>query len=222
MTEIEAVKERHSVRKYTEKKIEPEKAEKIACLIEECNREGNLHMQFIPEAEKIYSRTLNMARGLGGAPGVIACAGPDDGTLEERIGYYGEKVVLFAQTLGLNTCWAGMFNAKNVAARIGEGERLVIVIAIGYGANQGVQRRSKDYSEVVEGEDEKPEWFRYGVELALLAPTAVNQQKFRFGIDENGEVYVTEGKGPFSRVDKGIVRYHFDLGASFVREQAGE
>jgi hypothetical protein len=28
--------------------------------------------------------------------------------LDEKVGYWGEQLVLLAQTLGLNTCWVGL------------------------------------------------------------------------------------------------------------------
>ena len=46
MNEIEAIRARHSVRAYQEKKIEREKVEKLEKLIEKVNREGDLHLQF--------------------------------------------------------------------------------------------------------------------------------------------------------------------------------
>lgn len=212
MTELEAIMQRHSVRDYQDKKIEQEKLDKLNELIEECNEAGNIHLQLFADAEKTFGKLMNRFMKLSSAPSVIVCAGPDDETLEERIGYYGEKVVLAAQQLGLNTCWAGTFNAKGTPIKLEKGERQVIVIAIGYGKGQGTPHKSKTYDQVVEGTDEKPEWFKRGVELALLAPTAINQQKFTFRLKEDGTVEVEAGKGPFSTVDKGIVRYHFDVG----------
>ena len=127
--------------------------------------------------------------------------------------------VLYAQQLGLNTCWAGTYSAKNVPAEIGQNERLVIVIAIGYGANQGRPHKSKTPQQVVAGSGEKPDWFNFGVEMALLAPTAINQQKFEISLKEDGTAAFADRKGPFSRVDLGIVRYHFDVGAAYVKKQ---
>ena len=124
MTELEALYVRHSVRSYLDKAIEPEKIRKLQELIDLCNAEGRLHLQFLADAGGTFNRLLNRMAGLGSAPSVIACIGQDDGTLEDRVGYYGERIVLLAQQLGLNTCWAGTFNAKNVKAEIGPGERL--------------------------------------------------------------------------------------------------
>jgi len=213
MTIEEAIRVRHSVRNYQDKKIESEKVTALNELISECNREGNLHIQFIEDAGSTFNRLLNKAMGLGSAPSVIACVGKDDATLNERIGYYGEKIVLMAQQLGLNTCWAGTYNKKNVTAEILDGERLAIVIAIGYGATQGNVRKSKTAAQVVKGQiAEMPEWFMKGTELALLAPTAVNQQKFELVLD--GESYkVVDRGGILSDIDKGIVKYHFEIGS---------
>ncbi len=218
MTELEAIRQRHSVRAYLPKPIEQEKVDKLTELIEECNRKGGLHLQFLQDAGGTFQRMLSKVMGLSSAPSVIACVGEDRPDLEERIGYYGEKVVLYAQQLGLNTCWAGTFQAKNVPAKIEPGERLVIVIAIGYGANQGKPHKSKTVEEVTKVSGKMPEWFRQGVELALLAPTAVNQQKFEFRLDENGKVTMVDKKGPFSQVDLGIVRYHFKVGKALAQQ----
>ncbi len=211
MTEVEAIRARHSVRSYLEKPIEPEKVTQLCALIEACNRESGLHLQLLTDAGKTFQSLFGRASGLAKAPSAIACIGPDTADLDERVGYYGEKIVLFAQQIGLNTCWVGMVKAKSVPAQISEGERLSLAIAIGYGANQGSPRKSKTFEQVTVTEGDVPQWFREGVELALLAPTAMNQQKFTFRLDADGTVTLLDKKGPFSKVDLGIVRYHFEV-----------
>lgn len=213
MTELEAIKERHSVRSYLDKKIEEDKIKILNDLIKECNEEGNLHIQLLEDAGKTFNKLLNKAMGLGSAPSVIACVGFDDETLDERIGYYGQKIVLCAQMLGLNTCWAGTYNPKNVKAAINSDERLAIVIAIGYGVDNGRERKSKDLSSVVVGGvEDKPEWFINGAKAALLAPTAVNQQKFEIELQDDDFKVIDKG-GILSKIDKGIVTYNFKVGA---------
>ena len=215
MTEIEAIMARHSVRSYKDKIIEKEKIDQINELIARCNDEGNLHLQFCSDAGDTFNRLLSKAMGLASAPSVIACVGPDDDTVENRIGYYGEKIVLFAQQLGLNTCWAGTFNKKGVPAEIKPGEKLVISIAIGYGENQGKERKSKTIDQVASGKN--PDWFNYGAEMALLAPTAINQQSFEIKLESDGTVTFKDKGGPFSKVDLGIVKYHFEAGADYIK-----
>ena len=221
MTEIEAIQVRHSVRDYQSRKIEQEKAEQLKALIDTVNAEGDLHLQFIEDADKTFKRLMSKVMGLSSAPSVIACVGPDDDTLDERIGYYGEKIVLAAQCLGLNTCWAGTFQKNGVLAEIRDGERLVIVIAIGYGENQGRQRKSKTPEQVSFAQGSRPDWFNSGVEAALRAPTAINQQSFEIRLNENGSVDFTNKGGPFSKVDLGIVKYNFTVGAEY-KKNGGE
>lgn len=213
MTEKEAILARHSVRSYTDRKIEEDKVRLIENKISEINRAGNLHLQFKRDAGNTYNRLLNRAMGLGSAPSVIACVGEDRADLEERIGYYGEQLVLYLQQLGLNTCWAGTFNKKNIGAEVSGSERIVISIAVGYGKDQGRPRKSKKPEQIMEAEKTAPEWFKNGVEMALLAPTAINQQKFLIRLNEDDTVSLIDHGGPFSKVDLGIVKYHFEVGA---------
>ena len=213
MTEIEAIRDRHSVRSYRPDRIENDKIEKLNEKIKELNVTGNLNLQFVEDAGNTYNKLLNRVTGLGSAPSVIACAGPDDDTLEQRIGYYGEKLVLYAQSLGLNTCWAGTFNKKNIGAEVRHGERLVISIAIGYGNDKGRPHKSKKPEQVIEAKGDRPYWFNKGVEMALLAPTAINQQKFVIRLNDDESVDFIDKGGIFSLVDIGIVKCHFEIGA---------
>ena len=213
MSGLDAIKNRHSVRNHEAKKIEADKVEKIRAKIEELNKEGNLHLQFMEDAGKTYNKLFNKVAGLGSAPSVIACVGIDDETLEQRVGYYGEKLVLFIQELGLNTCWAGTFNEKNIGAEVGDGEKLVISIAVGYGKDKGKPHKSKSLEQVIEAKGDRPYWFNKGVDMALLAPTAINQQKFTIRLNEDESVDFVDKGGIFSQVDLGIVRCHFEIGA---------
>ena len=213
MTEIEAILARHSVRSYQNKKIEPDKVKLLNEKIAQLNKQGNLNLQFIENAGKTYNKLLNKALGLGSAPSVIACVGAEAEDLEERIGYYGQQLVLYAQQLGLNTCWAGIFNKNAIPAKTAPGERIVISIAIGYGVNAGKARKSRTIDQVSSCSGERPEWFDYAVEMALLAPTAMNQQKFEISCQEGKVIFKDKG-GLFSKVDLGIVKYNFSVGAA--------
>lgn len=213
MNETDAIRQRHSVRQYKPDRIEDDKVALIKAKIHELNAEGNLHLQFIEDADKTYNKLFNKVAGLGSAPSVIACVGKDTPDLDQRVGYYGEKLVLYAQTLGLNTCWTGTFNRKNITADISEGERLVISIAIGYGKEPGRAHKSKSIDQLTESEGQTPEWFNKGVEMALLAPTAINQQKFLIKLNPDESVEFIDKGGVLSQVDLGIVKCHFEIGS---------
>ena len=138
----------------------------------------------------------------------------------DRIGYYGEHLVLLAQTLGLNTCWVGLSYKKIPDTYVlEEGEVIKAYIAIGYGETQGASHKIKTVEQVSNATDVTPSWFKKGVEAALLAPTAVNQQKFSFeyvGMNNNRH-QVRANKGfsmiGYTQMDLGIAKYHFEIGA---------
>jgi len=212
MDMMEAMRARHSVRSYTGKPIEGETLEALEKLIDECNRESGLHIQLVRNEPMAFDSFMAHYGKFSGVKNYLALVGKKGGAAEEACGYYGEKLVLAAQALGLNTCWVGAtFKKIPDVFRVDAGEKLVLVIAVGYGAAQGTAHKSKSVSDVSRAEN-APEWFRKGVEAALLAPTAINQQKFFFTL-HGDKVSARAGLGPFSRVDLGIAKYHFELGS---------
>ena len=213
MTLKEAMQARHSVRQYREEALRKEDAALLREEIEACNAESGLHIQLVCGEPKAFSGLLARYGKFSGVTNYIALVGKKGPDLSETCGYFGERIVLRAQQIGLNTCWAAMTYSKVPAAfSAGEGEKLCAVIAVGYGKTQGSGHRVKSVREVTEGEPPFPEWFVSGVEAALLAPTAMNQQKFRFALQGN-RVSATAGSGFYTKLDLGIVKYHFAMGA---------
>ena len=214
MTELEAVRARHSVRAYQEKPIPAELRRQLNDYVEALNRESGLHITIQYDDPAGFDSRLAHYGSFRNVANYIVLAGKKEGDFDFRCGYYGEKLVLFAQTLGLNTCWAALtFNKKKVRQLIPEGESLCMVIALGYGETQGRQHKSKDASKVQELAGEAPDWFKRGLEAALLAPTAVNQQKFCFSIEAGEPTVRVKGIGSCTRVDLGIAALHFELGS---------
>lgn len=213
MTLMEAMQARHSVRQYREEALRKEDAALLREEIEACNAESGLHIQLVCGEPKAFSGLLARYGKFSGVTNYIALVGKKGPDLSETCGYFGERIVLRAQQIGLNTCWAAMTYSKVLSAfSAGEGEKLCAVIAVGYGKTQGSGHRVKSLREVTEGEPPFPEWFVSGVEAALLAPTAMNQQKFRFALQGN-RVSATAGSGFYTKLDLGIVKYHFAMGA---------
>lgn len=209
---MQAMQERHSVRAYTEQRIEDEKRKKLDDLIRECNQESGLHIQIRYDDPSGFDSKLAHYGSFRNVNNYIILAGKPCDDLPEKYGYYGERLVLEAQAMGLNTCWAALtFHKSKVKKQIPDGEDLVLVIAIGYGAGQGSSHKSRPFESVVETTGELPDWFRAGAQAALLAPTAVNQQKFKMRIEDGEPVIRTAGIGPYTKIDLGIVKYHFEL-----------
>ncbi len=213
MTELEAIQARHSVRRYKAKGVEGDIVKQIEEKVAEVNAESGLHFQFLNDGGEAYANLFLKFSGLDSAPASIACVGPDAPDLDEKVGYYGEKIVLFLQTIGLNTCWVGSFSKKRSEAEVKEGEKNVISIAVGYGENEGKAHKSKSEDQLVEASGKRPEWFNEGVKAALLAPTALNQQKFVIRLKDADTAEIVSKGGAFTSVDLGIVKYHFEVGS---------
>lgn len=205
---LEVMKSRHSVRQYADTKIEYEKRNILNELAEACNEESGLNIQIIYDEPKCFDSMMAHYGKFSGCTNYIAIVGKKSKNLDEKAGYYGERLVLKAQELGLNTCWVAMTHGKS-AAKVGKGEKLVIIISLGYGKNQGVAHKSKPLSDVCNQTNELPTWFVKGMEAVMLAPTAMNQQKFKFMI-KNDQVEAIATGGFYSKIDLGIVKYHFE------------
>lgn len=205
---LEIMKARHSVRQYSGKKIESEKREALRALVKECNAQSGLNIQLIFDEPKCFDSMMAHYGKFSGVENYIALVGKKSADLEERAGYYGEKLVLKAQELGLNTCWVAMTHGKSTA-EVGKGEKLACIIALGYGTTQGAAHNNKPVEQLCNCKDAMPDWFSKGMEAALLAPTAMNQQKFYFTL-ENEKVTAKAGNGFYAKMDLGIVKYHFE------------
>lgn len=213
MTIQEAMQARHSVRQYFTKPIANEAVTALNREIRKINETTSMHIQLILNEPKAFSSRIAHYGSFVGVENYIALVGKDDADLEEKCGYYGEQLVLLAQTLGLNTCWVGLTYKKvpNIIMT-NPGEKLILVIAVGYGAVQGKPHKSKEITAVSDWSSESPDWYQHGLAAVLLAPTAVNQQKFYFSRNGN-YVHARAGIGFFTKTDLGIAKYHFEAGA---------
>lgn len=212
---LTAIKNRHSVRSYIDKPIDSETLSELKAEIDACNKESGLHIQLVTNEPEAFDSMMAHYGKFSGVQNYIALVGRKSADFDEKSGYYGERIALKAQMLGLNTCWVAMTFSKGAAKKavvIDSGEKLGCVLALGYGKTQGVAHTSKSMAQLCKTEGSMPEWFKNGMEAAILAPTATNQQKFLFTL--NGQKVTAEATGGFySKVDLGIVKYHFEVGS---------
>ena len=210
---LKAISERHSVRSYTDRPITGSVLSDLRRLIDRANADSGLHIQLVLDEPQAFDCRMAHYGSFRNVRSYIALIGRDDKELEEKCGYYGERIVIGAQGLGLNTCWVAL-SYKKVEGfyTIAEGEKLMLVIAIGYGATDGKEHRSKSREKVARNLKDAPAWFLSGVDCALLAPTAMNQQKFILEYAD-GKVIAKAKHSPCSKIDLGIVKYHFEIGS---------
>ena len=220
MTIQEAILARHSVRAYKEEPLTEDVVKVLENEISQVNLKSKLHIQLILNEPKAFQGTLAKYGKFRNVSNYLVMAGKKAEDLDERVGFYGEYLVLLAQTLGLNTCWVGLSYTKVPGTYVlDEGEKIACYIAIGYGETQGTTHKIKTIEQVSNVSERTPLWFKKGVEAALLAPTAVNQQKFSFeyvGM-KDGHHLVHANKGfsliGYTQMDMGIAKYHFEIGA---------
>lgn len=221
MTLAEAIEARHSVRRYTGRPIDADTVNKLRAKISEINSKGKLHAQLVLNEPKAFKGILAYG-SFSGVTNYVIMAGEKTVDLEERIGYYGEELVLYAQTLGLNTCWVGLsYHKVKGTFELAKSEKIGCYIAIGYGETHGAAHKTRTIGELGGVTAESPDWYRRGVEAVRRAPSAINQQKYRFkclGTDSEGRGIVECSKGfslaGYTSMDLGIARYNFEVGAA--------
>ena len=212
MTLLEAIDARHSVRRYKDEPIPAEVREALGKALAEFNEKGGLHMQILYDEPGCFHSPMAHYGHFENVTNYISVVGTKAADLDERAGYWGEMLVLTAQTLGLNTCWVALTRGKSKAI-VNKGESEAIVISLGYGKYPGREHPTKPAEALSDITPDAPEWYRAGVAAAMKAPTAVNQQKFRFTREGAAVSVSIPTFGPCLKIDRGIVKCHFALGA---------
>ncbi|MGM9539823.1 nitroreductase family protein [Anaerovibrio sp.] len=215
LTEIEAISLRHAVRKFTDRPIEPSIITELEKEIEACNQESGLHIQLITNDTGAFKSLLPFFSRFKNADNYIALIGRKQDDCYEACGYYGARLMIKAQRLGLNSCWtASSFNKDGCHVQKEADENILSVIAIGYGITAGKPHKSKPADKLTNAPDTACTWFRNGLQAALLAPTGYNKQNF-FITQQNDDTASIEAtdSSPLSKIGLGIVKYHFEAGA---------
>ena len=209
MTTLELIKSRHSVRRFTDKPLEMSAVAKLNQEIEKCNKESGLSIQLITNELEAFQAGKASYGQFKGCKNYLAIIGPTGKDVEA--GYYGERVVLKAQELGINSCWVALTYKKGKAQGVvKDGEKRYLLVALGYGETNGTDHKRKTVTDISDYKNGDPDWYNAGLEAAILAPTAVNQQKFKFRRDGEKVTLSVAGLGFYTKIDLGIVKYHFE------------
>ena len=211
MTMEEAVRARHTVRRFLDRALPADIAGALAARVEADNASHGTDIELRVDDTEAFDPLIRRILAKG-ARNYFVLAGMEAPDLAERLGHAGSDLCLYAQTLGLNTWWVGGTYSFKHVEKMYPGLRVFGVIVVGYGATQGKPHRSKKAADVSSYEGEAPAWFERAVEFALLAPTAINRQAFKLR-GRGTEVEATYAGGAFSGIDLGIVKHHFEIGA---------
>lgn len=210
MTVLELMKARHSVRQFIDKPLEKNAVSSLNSEIEACNKESGLHIQLITNEPGAFQAGKASYGQFRGCKNYLAIIGPSGKEIEA--GYYGERIVLKAQELGINSCWVALTYKKGMAQGVeNKGEKRYLLIALGYGETNGADHKRKSITDISDYKDGDPDWYKAGLEAAILAPTAMNQQKFKFKRAGEKVTLSVAGIGVYTKIDLGIVKYHFEI-----------
>ncbi len=225
MNLAEAIKVRTSRRTYLETPIAKEAVEKLNALIDEVNHQGKLGLKLIQNEATAFGKLSKSYGMFKGVRNYVLLIGRNEADTKEKLGYYGEKIVLLATQLGLGTCWVGgTFDRSIGDLYIQEGELFCGVITIGHVEadkswkerliSKATHRKTKEISEMMKVEGDVPEWFHEGMRAVQKAPSAVNAQPVMFTYQKGiVSAYATSEKYGIERLDLGIAKLHFEIGA---------
>lgn len=219
MITVETIRERHSVREYDGKPLSRAEFDALGAVVEECARESGLDIQLVgdnPEVFNVIAR-FGLIRGCRmHIAFVVDDAKAGDVAADEAIGYWGQKIVLAAQDMGLNTCWCALCSRKKSRAVVAPGKKIRLIIAVGHGKTQGFSRKTKSVEALSSVECAKaPAWFAAAMEAAQLAPTAMNNQNFKITLLSDGKtVRIDASQSGLNVIDEGIVRCSFEIAAN--------
>lgn len=219
MITVETIRERHSVREYDGKPLSRAEFDALGAVVEECVRESGLGIQLVDNNPEVFSMIarFGLIRGCRTHVSfVVDDAKAGDVAADEAIGYWGQKIVLAAQDMGLNTCWCALCSRKKSHAVVAPEKKIRLIIAVGHGKTQGFSRKTKSVEALSSVECAKgPAWFAAAMEAAQLAPTAMNNQNFKITLLSDGKtVRIDAPQSGLNVIDEGIVRCNFEIAAN--------
>lgn len=202
------MEKRHSIRSYNDMKIPDETRDELDELIENINNEYGTHIQAFYDESDCFSGFMAKYGKFSGVRNYISLTAKKEEGYHEKLGYLGEMIVEFLMKNDLGSCFVGLTHGKS-KAKIKKNEKEACILCFGYQAKEGVSHKVKDIDKVSDYKAGDPEWYLEGIKAALLAPTAMNQQKFYFS-KTNEEIHLKKGFGPYTAFDLGIVKYNFE------------
>ena len=191
MNLTEAIDIRVSRRHFNDQAIDANITNQINSLIAKYNQLDNLNFKLIDNAALAFKSFLIPYGKFKGIKNAIALSiNRNDQNYLEKVGYYGQQLVLSMVVMGLDTCWVGVnFNRKSEVFTIHESEELVAVLVFGYAQDAipktevdkyGITHRSSLSIEDITTNDQiLPHHVEEGIVAILKAPSTKNKQPVR-------------------------------------------
>lgn len=232
-----AIEKRRSRRQFVPRSLEPELQERMGVVCEKFRPFPETRAVLVNQSpDRVFKGLLGHYGKIKGATAFIAFIGNmDSPTVQEKLGYMGEGIILEATSLGLSTCWVGGFFKPEVVtplAGVVKNEKVLAVTPIGYPREDwsleeklmtgfGRNHQRKPLPDLIVGalNPQCPPWIKTALEAARLAPSAVNRQPWRFTVSADSiTVSVDNPNDTYNiskRLDCGIAMLHFELATLF-------
>lgn len=233
------VRNRRSVRTYDGRELDTQDLEKLSAFMEQIENPYGIPVTFKLLDAKKEGLKCPVVSGTNLYVGAKVQHAPH---AEEAFGYSFEKLVLYAQSLGIGTVWIGGTMDRAAFSRameLGEGERMPCVSPLGYPAKkmsmrETVMRKAAkadhrapfgtlffDGSFAHPLTEEKAGELAKALEMVRWAPSAVNKQPWRAVVGDNAvhfylkhsKGFVSDAVGDMQKIDLGIALCHFALAA---------
>jgi nitroreductase len=228
MNDQTAITLRHSRRTFTEEPIPLDIACKLHDYVDELNDTSAVDIRFITNNGDAFNNVLKTYGYFTNVRNYFLLITKKDSRQSQIMaGYFGEKVVLYATKLGLNTCWVGgLFDKKACPVKYDDDEEILLLIAVGYSpAKSSIQEnlvkvivspKTKKPDELYAAEGSKviPDWFLSGIAAVAQAPSSYNRQPVKFIYQKDGSVSaLITHEHKMAGVDLGIAKLHFEIGS---------
>ena len=221
-----AIEVRRSRRKYLPALMKQSDIDMITSFISEFNSNEKVKMRLVLENGDAFNGIRKSYGMFSGVNNFVALIGDKaDAVGLEKLGYYGEWLVLHATARGLGTCWVGgTFDRASCPVELSEGESIVCAITVGNVPPERslkeklihglTHRKTKKIEQMYTSDDPVPDWFLAGMAAVQKAPSAVNRQPIMF-LYKDGAVTasVKDIDGEGFAFDLGIAKLHFEIGS---------
>lgn len=227
---IEAIETRISCRAFEKKQIPEQDFQALAAEVAAINAETGLHFQLFGPREDGTAIDMNRQMFANNPPAYAALVTTEGPIPEEKLGYYGERLVLKATQLGLGTCWvASTYDRSTTRVELEPGEKLHDVVPMGYAPAKfplmqrtirgRIRGRSKPNEQLYRGPyplANAPEWIQAAIQAVQLGPSAVNEQPVVFVQDAPDapiRATIPKVRTKMEFTDLGIAKLHFQIAA---------
>ncbi|MFW5982229.1 MAG: nitroreductase family protein [Halanaerobiaceae bacterium] len=234
----EAIQIRKSRRNYLDKPLDNKVKNSLISFLDHINKsvEG-VRVEFVKEGgSKVIKNIIGSYGLINGVNSYLAFIGDTrDYRVYEKLGYMGEACILEATSLGLDTCWLAGFFKKEIVEKqlkLKDKENIFAITPVGY-SNENYSLPEKILKKMVGSNNRKtvdelcydgfdrdwPEWIKNAIKAVRIAPSAANQQPWRFKITEDMNSIIIsidkEKKIESRRLDCGIAMLHIEIAALY-------